>query len=88
MSQVSEYVDQGIALLQAQIGKLEALKEKEHDIAGTLAHAQQIWKGKGWVWILRENAVLNNEAPIDLLLRGESQVVDDLLYRIEYGIAV
>jgi uncharacterized protein (DUF2384 family) len=88
MSQASQFVDQGIALLQAQVRKLEALKEKEHDVAGTRTHAQNLWKGKGWVWLLRENAVLNDEAPIDLLLRGECQVVDDLLYRIEYGIAV
>ena len=88
MSQTSQYIDQGIALLQTQIRKLEALKEKEHEIAGTLTHAQHLWKGEGWVWLLRENAVLYDEAPIDLLLRGECRVVDDLLYRIEYGIAV
>ena len=39
------------------------------------------------MWLLRESAVLNDEAPIDFLLRGECQVVDDLLSRFD-GIAV
>jgi uncharacterized protein (DUF2384 family) len=88
MSTTDQFVDQGIAFLQTQICKLEALKGTQHNVVATLDHAQKVWKDKGWVWLLRESAVLDGEAPIDFLLRGECKVVDDLLSRIDYGIAV
>lgn len=88
MSTIDQYVDQGITILRAQSCKLEALKETQYDVVATLEHAQDVWKDKGWTWLLRESPLLDGEAPIDFLLRGECHVVDDLLSRIEYGIAV
>lgn len=68
MSTMDPYVDQGITFLRAQICKLEALKGRQHVVGATLEHAQEVWKDKGWIWLLRERALLDGEVPIDFLV--------------------
>jgi hypothetical protein len=51
-----------------------------------LAHVQQVWSSdRGWIWLLRHNAVLG-DAPISLLARGQIDPVRRLLVQIEHGI--
>ncbi|MCF6776011.1 DUF2384 domain-containing protein [Thiotrichales bacterium 19X7-9] len=69
------------------------LGENESDrlilIAKVYAHALDVFgeKNKTYQWLVTDNISLDNKRPIDLLKNSLGcQIVDDILYRIEYGI--
>ncbi|MCF6807280.1 DUF2384 domain-containing protein [Thiotrichales bacterium 19S9-12] len=58
-------------------------------IAKVYAHALDVFgqKEKTHQWLITNNISLDNKKPIDLLKNSLGcQIVDDILYRIEYGI--
>lgn len=77
-------------LRRKALGKLDP---KESDrliaIAKTYAHAMRVFGSKEKVnqWIQTDNIALGNKKPFDLLKNNLGcQMVDSVLYRIEYGI--
>jgi hypothetical protein len=82
-----EYLDCGVRILIARIAQLDDLRGSGPEINQVLAHVQQVWSGdRGWYWLLRYNAALR-AVPLDLLTQGEVAPVQQLLGRIEHGIA-
>lgn len=75
-------------VLRSRTEELEALKAAGGEVAQVLAEIRRVWGDDEPGWLLEPHMLLNNEAPVDLLLRGETQPVRELLGRLEYGSAV
>lgn len=77
------FVDGEIARLEADLRKLRAWRQVCRDHAYEIAAAFDIYGDWAGEFFLRGLPQLDDDAPIDLLLRGEVQRVRDLLWAVE-----
>jgi hypothetical protein len=70
--------------LEDQIEQLRSLKGLGLEIATVIGRAREVYGGKGLLWLLEYNQVLQT-TPLDLVLQGKAERVTQL-GRIEHGV--
>jgi hypothetical protein len=82
---VDPLVDHAITHLEEKIEKLKSLQGAEPEIATVIGRTGEVFGNLGVLWLVQHNGVLE-ATPLDLILRGNTDLVLRLLIQIEHGV--